>query len=53
MRDPKNKIWKIAINSSLVHSENNWMESVSVEIANEDNVVFSSSTGQGNNNNFS
>ncbi|MFA6238083.1 MAG: hypothetical protein WC635_12190 [Bacteriovorax sp.] len=52
MSEPRNRVWKISINSSLNYLENNWTGNVSIEMADENNVVFSNSNGRGSNNYF-
>lgn len=52
MSEPRNKTWKISINSSLNFLDNNWTGTVSIEMADENNVVFSNSDGRGSNNYF-
>lgn len=52
MSEPRNKLWKISINSSLNSVDNIWSGNVGIEIADENNIVFSSSNGNGSNNYF-
>lgn len=52
MIEPRNKTWKISINSALSSQDNIWSGNVGIEIADENNVVFSNSNGNGSNNYF-
>jgi len=53
MKDPKNKRWRILMNSSLVFSNKNWTGDVNIELSDDEHGIFSRSSGQGDNNNFS
>ena len=53
MKDQKNKTWKILMNSSLAFSNKNWTGDVNIELSDDEHGIFSRSSGQGDNNNFS
>lgn len=53
MKDPKNKTWKIMMNSTLLFNNKNWTGDVNIELSDDEHGVFSRSSGQGDNNNFS
>ncbi|GAB4413919.1 MAG: hypothetical protein OHK0056_20350 [Bacteriovoracaceae bacterium] len=52
MKDPKEKRWGIFLNTQLSNVNRKWIGDVLVELSDEENGVFSRSSGQGENNNF-
>lgn len=52
MKEPKGKTWGIFINTQLTNVNRKWSGDIQIELSDEENGVFSRSSGQGENNNF-